>query len=712
MKPYMLKYSNIYKIGLCIFLTIGCNLSIEGHFWPDNILPYVFLVLSSFVMSQMNWDKLMEWFRQNKVRAVCALIILFGILAQAILLRIYLVDSITVLIKAGIKVLAAGISTAVILILSLFTVSEKKEIAGIPYILFSLLGIVYFYLLRQMTDGFSLYPFLLFLLIYLSEESIKAIKSIESKRNIVTKAGAIVLALFEVLGYLALSYWNYHGGLWKWLGLAAVGTAVWAFIFYYVLIALFVLFDNISLYSENRNYIEDGVKDNKANKKIIAILAIMLGSRCLFWFNWFPALLSKDTYVQIQQALGNESYSNHHPWLHTMIIKFFLNIGKVLFGSNQAGVAVTAFASFFFSSILLLLVLKYYNNNVSSGIWWFAAVIFAIEPIHCVYSVTIWKDVLFAYALLAFCFILMVMEVQIKRQGRLKPYMWLLYVVVSFVFCFSRTNGLYAWIFTLPFLLWHYRKKLKPWIVSTVICILLIIGYKGWMLPHFQVIEPDTVEALSVPLQQIAFTIQNDGDFSEYDTNVINKIANMDSIGEHYNAHISDPVKNFIRNYGHQEYITQNKTEFIKLYISVGMKNPTDYIVAFLNQSRGYWYHKMSNYIYFSEGVHRFAEEIGVYRTPLFPESISAAMDKLMNKYCDVWHMIWSLALSTYAVFILFVYSICKKRACFYFIPIIGVFITLVIATPVNDEFRYAYGIYLALPLLMLQITSQTQASE
>ena len=249
---------------------------------------------------------------------------------------------------------------------------------------------------------------------------------------------------------------------------------------------------------------------------------------------------------------------------------------------------------------------------------------------------------LFAYALVAFCFMLMVMEVRIERQEKIKPYIWGLYVLLSFIFCFSRTNGLYAWLFTLPFLLWHYRKKLRPWIISTLVCILLIIGYKGWLLPHFHVTEPDTVEALSVPLQQIAFTIKNDGDFSQYDIDVINNIVDMEAMGEKYSAHISDTVKNLIRDYGTQEYITQNKFEFIKMYISVGMKNPTDYIVAFLNQSRGYWYQKMSNYIYFSEGVHRFAAEIDIYRAPLLPASLSAAADNLMNKYCDIWHALWS----------------------------------------------------------------------
>ena len=697
------KSSNILKICLCLFLTIGCNLSIEGHFWPDNILPYIFLVLNVYSVFHINWKRFSEWIVENKNKIYAGILIVFCILIHAVILKIYLVDTAVIFLKVAIKVIVAGISTASILVFALFKIYEEKKLPGTLLISFCVLELIYFYIIRRMTDSFSIYLLILLMLIYLSLDNDRNIEKIINKEKIISKEciitiiGAVFLALFETLGYLASTYWNYHGDLLKWLALAAIGTVSWAFIFYYVLNALFIILDNISI-----------SKKSILNKNIIIVFIIALVVRLCCWLNWYPALLSKDTYVQIQQALGIESYSNHHPWLHTMIIKFFMNIGNVLFHSNQVGVAFTALASFLASFLLILLILKYYYNKVQPKVWWLAALIFAIEPIHCVYAITIWKDVLFAYTLLMFCFLLMVMESRLNRQDKLEPYIWLLYIVTSFIFCFSRTNGLYAWLFTLPFLLWHYREKIKPWIISTMICLILIAGYKGLVLPFFQVTEPDTVEALSIPLQQIAFTVQNNGVFSEYDTNVINNIVDMNSLGKQYNAHISDPVKNLIRNKGYQEYITQNKFEFIKMYISVGMKNPTDYIAAFLNQSRGYWHQKMSNYIYFSEGVHQYAAELGIYRAPLFPTSVSLLIDKLMDKYCDIWHKFWSLALSTYVVWILFIYSLARKRTCFYFLPIIGVFITLVIATPVNDEFRYAYGIYLALPLLLMNTTQGT----
>lgn len=362
-----------------------------------------------------------------------------------------------------------------------------------------------------------------------------------------------------------------------------------------------------------------------------------------------------------------------------------------------------AFTELVLFSMLLLWTLCYYHERISIRAWMPAAVVYMLEPLHCIYSVSIRKDSFFSYTLLAQCLVLMIMEEQSRTEGKPRKYMWPVYIVVSLLFCFARSNGLYAWFFTLPFLLWHYRKQLKNWLISAGICFLLIVLYKGVVLPGFHVAEPDIVESLSVPLQQIAYTIQNDGEFSEYDKEIIGKIVDMESIGACYEEHISDPVKNTIRLIGHQEYITEHKGEFIKMYLSVGLKNPEYYVTAFLNQSKGYWYQKMTNDLYYRPCVHEYAAELGISRQPLFSAGISVKIDGMLDFYCDLWNTLWSLALNTYAVFALLIYCMIKRKSWFYFMPVIGILATIVIATPVNDSFRYAYGVYLTLPLLLMQ---------
>lgn len=438
-------------------------------------------------------------------------------------------------------------------------------------------------------------------------------------------------------------------------------------------------------------------------KGVGCLLAAMIVFRTAYILNWYPGLITKDTFFQIQQALGSVQYSNHNSWIITKMIEFFLQAGQKSVGTNQAGIALISLFSLIITSILLTIVLKYfYDNHAPFSFWILAVMMYLIDPIQSIYSISIWKDTLFAYALVLFVFCLIIADRQMKERKKTALYIWPVYILSSFCFCFFRTNGLYAWFFSVPFILYHYRKQLKPWLFATFISMVIIVGYKGWFLPHLSITPPDTVEALTIPLQQIAFTIKEDGNFSEQDIKSISNIVEMNKIGDVYSSHSYDYVKNTIRQEGNQTWIKENKIEFLKTYLSVGIKNPTYYAIAFLNQSRGYWHQKMSNNLYFEEGVHRFANELGIYRNPVFPDNVSLLADKVMKKYCNLWHRLWSLALNTYCMLIIFFYCFIKKRDCFYYIPIIGVFLTLVIATPLNDEFRYAYGIYLALPLMLM----------
>lgn len=686
------------KIGIGILLTLLCNLIMESdikasNLWPTDIFPYIFLTLNCFVMVKMDWKNLLTWLAEDNVKVKCGCLFVICILIQCITLRIDLAENFILFIKTGMKVLMFGGMTAAAFIMCVYKTEVKKETPTLPFCCGALAGILYFFIIR-LKGGYSIYPFLLIMLLYLTGEE-EVTKSERRKKM----TGAMILAFFETVGYVAITAWDYHGGFLLRLFFVVIGIGVWTFIFYYVVTVFFVMFDKWMSSSKVGQNAFDG-------KKLYGILFAMIIPRFLFWLNWFPGLLSHDSYVQIQQALGNEPYSDHHPWIHTMLIKLCMNIGNILFGSNQAGVAVTTFTSLFLSSLVLILVLKYFYHDVPVGVWRFAAFLYIMDPIHWIYSITIWKDVLFAYTMVAFCLLLMIIEN--LRWGRVKKHIWILYILISFLFCFARTNGLYAWLFTLPFIFWHYRKNLRPWLVSTLACFLLIVFYKGLVLPYFQVTPPDTVEALSVPLQQIAYTVQNEGIFSEYDESVISNIVDMESMGNVYTSHISDPVKKLIREEGNQEYITEKKWDFIKMYLSVGAKNPTDYVVAFLNQSRGFWFQKMMNDLYYTEGMYMYAGELGIYRHSFFSPQISQGIDRLLKKYDNSWNQLWSLALTTYVIVILFTYCFARKKTCFYFIPAIGVFLTLVIATPVNDAFRYYYGIYLMFPAMLLQIMRKT----
>lgn len=563
-----------------------------------------------------------------------------------------------------------------------------------------ILILVYFYLFR-VASPFSIYPVLLVLLLFITRNADELNFNLSDKvPKGKERIAACIFAFLEAMGFASKAYSEYVISKKEFVLLAVLGVIVWSEVFLSVLRIIYLMLGNLE---------KKCLQGRLSYKGAGYLLGSMIIFRTVFILNWYPGLITKDTFFQIQQALGIEQYNNHNPWIITKIIEFFLQAGQKSVGTNQAGIVLISLFSLIVTSIILTSILKYfYDNHVSISFWILAVIMYTIDPIQCIYSISIWKDTLFAYALVFFVFCLIIADRQMKERKKIAMYIWPIYILSSFCFCFFRTNGLYAWFFSVPFILYHYRRRLKPWLLATLAALGIIVGYKGWVLPHLSVTPPDTVEALTVPLQQIAFTVREDGNFSEQDIKNISHIVDVNRIGEVYSSHTYDYVKNTIRQEGNQAWIKENKLEFLKTYFSMGIKNPAYYVIAFLNQSRGYWHQKMSNNLYFEEGVHRFANELGIYRNPIFPESISSQIDKGMEKYCNLWHRLWSLALNTYCMLIVFFYCFINKRGCFYYIPVIGVFLTLVVATPLNDEFRYAYGIYLALPLMLMNVKDET----
>ena len=676
----------VLNIVFILFICLGCNLSVSGHFFPDTIIPYVFLIFAVIIVLENDIGKILA--DKKKKMSVTAIISFFVVAIYFFLLRSNSNSFFNSLFKSAL----IGIS----FYLALICLSERYHRECFPAGNYKLwlcivLQLVYFYQYRTELK-FSLFPVLLLLTELVIYQKVKPGDLKKRKCLIVF---SILFGLFESLGYSTLVYQEYTSKS-KWLLLVIEGILAWTLVFSILLFYVIAFIERISNSSDN----------NKVTKKrCFIVLLVMISVRMVYFFNWYPGLIVKDTSYQIQQALGMIPYSNHHPWLHTMVIKFFLFIGKQFGGENQLGIAIMSFVSVILTSICLTLLLRYYGSVTMNRVQLLImTIIYSIGPIHCIYSVHLWDDTAFAYLLLLFVFLLIRMGEREKENGTISLWQGVLFVIVSFLFCFSRPNGLYAWLFSAPFIVFHFRKCLKRIIPIILACIIMILGYKFLILPANNVSEADTVESLSVPLQQMAFTISDGGKMSSDDIDVISHFADISGFGNAYDPHISDPVKKYIRNSGNEEWLTQNKKLFFKTYVDIGIKNPCAYLTAFANQSKGYWYQKLSNNLYYDGEVNKVANECDIYSAPKFGAGTHAFLVGIMNLYCEIWHRLWSLALNSYVLIICLLYTFYMGKKRYYFTPVIGVLLTLIAATPLNDEFRYAYGIYLCLPLLASQI--------
>ena len=165
-----------------------------------------------------------------------------------------------------------------------------------------------------------------------------------------------------------------------------------------------------------------------------------------------------------------------------------------------------------------------------------------------------------------------------------------------------------------------------------------------------------------------------------------------------------DPLKNLIREKQNVVYIMQKKSDFIKLYLDLGMAHPEKYVAAWIDQTRGYWNGGYS-YWRWEHGVQE--NTLGIYRT-----EGSYLFSRLMYEYLWIFQVVPILYL--FLCIGLFVWIIIcmayigytrnNKSVVFMSIPILGNIATLLIATPVFAEFRYSYSVFLCAPIMFLAL--------
>ena len=167
-------------------------------------------------------------------------------------------------------------------------------------------------------------------------------------------------------------------------------------------------------------------------------LVCLLGWLPYFLYQ-FPGIMTPDSINQLEQVLGVVSYSNHHPWVHTLLIKVFYSIGFAITGNmvsamgfyTFAQMCIMAFSVGYFVSSMRFLHLK-------AGWCIVMALVFAILPYHAVYAVTVWKDIPFAAAVLVFITSLLRLRNEEKWQHAVLPVPLQRLVCISGMYSFFR----------------------------------------------------------------------------------------------------------------------------------------------------------------------------------------------------------------------------------------------------------------------------------
>ena len=421
---------------------------------------------------------------------------------------------------------------------------------------------------------------------------------------------------------------------------------------------------------------------------------------CLIcWLPYFlyqyPGIMTPDSINQFEQALGLLPYSNHHPIVHTLTIKAFYHLG-LLFTSDM--VVAFSFYTFFqmcfmaFCVSYLIKTLKLFN--VRTLICFIITLFYALVPYHAVYAVTVWKDILFAGFVLLFGCSMLCLCQQMKASAIS------LFILSGIMICLMRSNGWYGFLVSVPFLMYHYRAKAKIFFPALAAVLLTAAIIKYPVMNSFHVIQPDLIESLAIPTQQVAAVLCHDRELTEEQLQLIEQVVDLTYIKDLYNPFFADNIKELVRA-GDQSYLESHKKEFFSLYLSLGLTYPGDYLKAYTNQTLGYWYPDSFYPVADIEGIS--ASSLGVSHTPLIRGPLVVKAKEISIKLgimLPIYGLLWSMGVAFwFLVFCAGTVIIRNEKAkLIYFLPSFALYLTVLIATPVAADFRYVYFMIFSMP--------------
>ncbi len=462
-------------------------------------------------------------------------------------------------------------------------------------------------------------------------------------------------------------------------------------------------------------------------RKVFPVAFVLIAASWIpAYLAYYPAICAYDAPVQVGQAV--EDYLiDHHPLVHTLIIRGFLNLGKAVFGDINAGVGLYAAVQLLFLAVCFAWGIAALSRLEVGPQWQVLILLYCmIYPFHHYMAVSMTKDTVFTgfVVLMATGLCLMISE-GLGHAG-VGGRDALLFVGTAGVVIF-RNNGKYALLVLLFFLfavLIFDRWERPLW--RRLLCNVLgafilgnVVLSAVFRLSGAQ--QGDRREMLCLPIQQMARCMvyhggigmlpEDDGAMKDEDRGLIDNFL-LDEGYREYDPYFADPVKahtntyvaryrtrDFLSTYWH--LLTQFPGDMVNagLAVNAGYLSPADVTHSQINQEEGrkgrgyvqtYWFEQDL----VPRGIHKASKWEGLYGRMESWADRNAYLDLPILKYIFVpgSYLYLYLLLAGWRLI---------KRDFRLLIPlafVLGYYITLFLGPTV--QMRYLYPVMAALPFL------------
>lgn len=532
-------------------------------------------------------------------------------------------------------------------------------------------------------------------------------KKIEIKISPLVTILSFILSVLLTIGKYPV-YLSTSSGLLLYIRMCV--TIIGSYVFFSRLLQ--ILFIKLNSFECRHNF-------NVSNKKIFFIsLAIII----TFWIPVliaeYPGIITNDFLNQIYQGKGIIKYSNLNPLLYTIYIKILIDFFSLFINDINLCVFVITIIQVLINSCIFAYSVVYIKQRTNNKYLVICSLIFySLISYNAIYGITLCKDS--AYAGFAILFL-----IEIDKYCQNSNIMNAISLILTgILYCLLRSNGYFSFIITFVLMIVvSFKKNFKKtlFVLLVVFIISSIIKYPVYNTfialsnPSEKKADNNSINNKKyafrnsfmyvIPFQQIANVVTHGRELNEKEEWLIEEYIPLEKIPEVYNPILVDPLYSYAANHVKDSRANIDDIEYLKLWVELFIKYPSDFLEAYVNMNRYYYYPARYVNMYYTGVVDN---KIGLEKRNIISADYTNFIEKVYTSEKDVpfISVIFSPGVIVYILLIAIFYCIYKSNysslVCLF--PCLGNLLILMFFVPLNDEFRYVYPIVVCFPLIIAQ---------
>lgn len=447
--------------------------------------------------------------------------------------------------------------------------------------------------------------------------------------------------------------------------------------------------------------------DKKKSIKIwLLFFSICIISNTLFLLAYNPAIMTYDSFDQISQAKGITPLFDWHPILHTLLIKFLLDI-------IPSPTIIIIFQMVFISIIISTFLMILYKRGFTLKFLLFFTVIFINIPTNGFHIVTLWKDIPYSISILWLTLVFTKIIYRNTSYTRRQPFIYEICLALTCVY-FFRQNGIFPYIlsiFIISIILFKRKHYLS--ILSVLSTIIIIVGIQSYLYKTLTIHERPKGRKYIGLINDLVGVSMSNGNLSIKTKKYLENVLDLENYKKSYSPY-----------WAASAYIKPDldKTaflEFIALYIDTFTKNPFQLINYILCRSDIYWN--------ITTGKHGFIGLLNctAYETPplaiwkdlkyerhvniLTKKIDKASIFIINNNFLLIFLWRSGIWISLLAITSLFIIKNKVSNLFLLYLPVLSNVVSLVLSSGWMD-YRYGWSVLLTVPFITFVTVSESNS--